>query len=41
MSSWNLGEVEKEEEVHKSLAFLPVLSSVVLPGPGVSGKVQD
>jgi len=39
--SWNLGGVENEEEVYELLAFLPVLNSVVLPGLGASGKVQD
>jgi cytochrome c2 len=35
------GGVEKEEEVYKLLAFLPVLNSAMLPGPGTSRKVQD
>ena len=35
------GGVEKEEEVYKLLAFLPVLNSAILSGQGPSRKVQD
>ena len=35
------GGVKKRREVSKLSALLPVLNSVILPRPEVSGKIQD